>query len=173
MPTNTALMLTAQYVKDNTVINNNVDNELIEPFIIQAQNVRIESILGTGLFNELCTQIINNSVGSDNKVLLDSYVLPALKEWVVYESLPFLNYKMTNKAVSKKNSDNSEPADLSEIRYIRESVRNIAEYMSNRIVEYLKTQTQNGKYPLYLNPGSTCDTIRPNSDNYFNGLYLG
>ena len=173
MPTSKVLFISTQYLRDNTPINGNVDSELIEPFIIQAQNVNIERVIGTGLFNDIKTNITNNTVSGLTKTLLDDFIQPALKEWVVYHSLPFLNYKFTNKAVSKKSSDNSKPSDLAEIQYLRGSVRDIAEYMSTRLTDYLTEQSNKGNFPLYRNPGNTLDTIRPVRRNYFNGLYTG
>lgn len=173
MPTNKTFFLSTQYLKDNTVVNNNVDNELLEPFIITAQNKYIESILGTALFNDIKTNIQNVTISGDNKTLLDDYIQPCLKEWIVYESLPFLNYKLTNKAIATKSSENSEPSELNEVQYLRNNVKDTAEYMSQRLINYLKQQSNDGKFPLYQNPGNDIDTIRPNSSTYFNGIYLG
>jgi len=172
MPTNNILFLSTQYLKDNTVINNNVDNELLEPFILQAQNKHIESVIGTGLFNDIKTNIQNNTISGDTQSLLDDYIQPCLKEWVLYEALPFINYKLTNKSVGTKSSDNSAPAELGEVQYLRKNVRDTAEYMSQRLINYLKTQSNAGLFPLYQNAGNTIDTIRPNSSSYFNGVYL-
>jgi hypothetical protein len=170
MQTNSTLFINVDYLRDNTVINGNVDSELLEPFIVAAQNVRIESIIGTGLFNNLVTNIDNGSITGSNKVLLDDYIQPCLIQWVVYEALPFINYKLTNKSVSTKGSDNSNSSNLNEIQYLRDNVRNTAEYMSQRVTDYLKSNTD--LFPLYLSYGNTCDTIRPNSSNYFNGIFL-
>jgi len=170
MPTNKTLMVVADYIRDNTVINKDVGSELIEPFIVSAQNVRIESILGTGLFNDIITNINNTTIAGNNKTLLDDYIQPCLIQWVVYEALPFINYKLTNKSVSTQDSDNSTHSQLNEVQYLRENVRNTAEYMSQRLTDYLKSNTT--LFPLYINPGNDCDTIRPNSSNYFNGIYL-
>ena len=110
MPTNSTLFITIDYLRDNTVINGNVDSELLEPFIVAAQNVRIESIIGTGLFNDIITNINAETITGNNKILLDDYIQPCLIQWVVYEALPFINYKLTNKAVSTKQSDDSTEA---------------------------------------------------------------
>ena len=45
MPNNNTLMLSVEFLRDNTVINSDVANELIEPFIISSQNVHIEAII--------------------------------------------------------------------------------------------------------------------------------
>lgn len=168
--TNNTLFISVDYLRDNSSINGNTDNEILEPYIITAQTVHIEQILGTGLFNDIVTNIQADTITGNNKTLLDDYIQPCLLQWSIYEALPFLNFKMTNKAVTTKSSDNSEPVGLSEIQYLRQNVRDTAEYLSQRVTDYLKANPS--LFPLYRNPGSSCDTIRPNSSSYFNGIYL-
>jgi len=171
MPNNNTLMLSVEFLRDNTVINSDVANELLEPFIISSQNVHIEAILGSDLFNDIITNIQGDTIAGNNKILLDDYIQPCLKEWVVYECLPFINYKLTNKSVSTQSSENSESSELNEIHYLRGSIRDLAEYMSQRVTNYLKSNED--LFPLYCNLTDSCDTIRPNSSSYFNGIYLG
>ena len=45
-----------------------------------------------------------------------------------------------------------------------------AEYYANRLREYL--QANSTIYPLFFNPGSTIDTIRPHNTQIFGGIYL-
>lgn len=171
MATNKVLFLSVDYLRDNTVINGNVDGELLEPFILLAQNVHIEPVVGTGLYNSLIASIEANTLAGDDKVLMDDYLQPALLQWALYEALPFINYKLTNKAISTKNSDNSDAVELDELHYLRSTVSDVAQYMSERATLYLKSNLD--LYPLYSNYGSTCDAIKPNHSNYFNGIYLG
>ena len=167
---NQILFVTSQYIRDNSVINDNVDSELITPWISKAQDKYIEPIMGTALMNRVKASITAGTVSGDTKILLDDHIQKTLREWVIYEALPFLNYKITNKAVSKKDSENSTASDLDEVSYLRGNVRDTAEYYSQRLTNYLKANTD--IFPEYLNPGDDCDTIRPNNTSYFNGLYL-
>jgi hypothetical protein len=48
--------------------------------------------------------------------------------------------------------------------------RDKAEYYANRLRDYLRTYTND--YPLFLNPGSTFDTIRPKNTAFVGGIYL-
>lgn len=164
------IFITTQYLKDNTVINSNVDQELLQPYIEIAQDVRIEPILGTDLYNKLKSDIEGSTITGNYKILLDDYVQKCLAQWSLYEGLPFLEYKLTNKSVSKKSSDNSTPSDLDEIKYLRQGIRDIAEYFSQRISDYLCANQS--LFPEYTS-NSDSDDIHPNSTSYFSGLYLG
>lgn len=163
--------ISPNYLRDNGVINANVDSRLLSPFIMRSQRIRIEPILGTDLMNRVKTSIMveGNNITGDTKTLLENYIKPCLREWVVYDALPFLNYKLTNKSVAKKSSDNSEPSDLDELKYLRNNIRDVAEFLSQRVTDFLRANPN--KYPEYLS-NSDIDDIYPNSTSYFSGLYL-
>lgn len=162
--------VSVQYIKDNTSMNNNVDADVVEPHIITVQATKIEQILGTKLYEKIQNDISGNTVSGNYQILLEKYIQPTLAHWVLYEVYPFLNYKLTNKSIVTKNSDNSEAIDLETLKYMRYSVRDTAEYFSQRISNYLlANQTLFPEY--FLN--SQIDEIRPKRTNYFSGLYLG
>ena len=170
MATNKVLFLSVDYLRDNTVINGNVDSELLEPFILLSQNIHVETIVGTKLYNSIITSIEADTLAGDNKTLIDNYIQPALIQWALYEALPFINYKLTNKSIATKSSDNSEAVELDELHYLRTNVRDNAETMSERATKFLKNNTD--IYPLFLD-NIECDEIKPNKTNYFSGIILG
>ena len=170
MATNKVLFLSVDYLRDNTVINGNVDSEILEPFIVNAQNVHIETIVGTKLYNSIIASIEADTLAGVDKTLIDDYIQPALIQWALYEALPFINYKLTNKSIATKSSDNSEAVALDELHYLRTAVRDVAEYMSERATMYLKANET--LYPLYYD-NVECDEIKPNKTNYFSGIILG
>lgn len=171
MPNNKILMMSSNYYKRNSVINLNVDNELIKPHIIKAQNIHIEKILGTNLFDLVLSEIENNSVSARIVDLLENYIQPALIDWTTYIALPYLNYKFINKAVVRKSSDNSDSAELSELNFLRQDVRDDAEYLSERMTKFLESNLT--LYPEYNNGNNECDDIKPSKNNFFSGIYLG
>ena len=170
MATNKVLFLSVDYLRDNTVINGNVDSEILEPYILLAQNVHIEAVVGTKLYNSIIANIEADTLAGVDKTLVDDYIQPALVQWSLYEALPFINYKLTNKSIATKSSDNSEAVELDELHYLRTAVRDVAEYMSERATKYLKANET--LYPLYYD-NVECDEIKPNKTNYFSGIILG
>ena len=170
MPNNKVLMLTADYYKRNSVVNLNVDEELIHPQIIKAQNMNIERILGSDLFNIVLAEITAQTYTARITTLLEDYIQPALVEWITYTALPYLNYKFTNKSISKKSSDNSEPSELNEVNFLRQDIRDDAEYLSERMTKFLEANETT--YPEYNNGNTECDDIKPTKVNFINGIYL-
>ena len=85
MATNKVYFMSVDYLRDETVINGNVDAEVLEPFILVAQNVHIESITGTNLYNKIIADLEAVSITGAYKTLLDDYIHPALLQWSLYE----------------------------------------------------------------------------------------
>lgn len=170
MPNNKILLITADYYKRNSVVNLNVDEELIHPQIIKAQNMNIERVLGSNLFNTLLAEVSSGTVSARMVTLLEDYIQPCLVEWVTYTALPYFNFKITNKSVSKKSSDNSTPSELNEVNFLRQDIRDDAEYLSDRLTKYLQASLD--VFPEYDTNNSDYNDIRPVKNNFFSGIYL-
>lgn len=166
----TVLLLTATYVKDYTFIDQNVDEKYIRIAIEEAQKIHVRNYIGSGLYDEIISQVNTNTLTALNTTLLDSYIIPALKWWSLIEVAPFLTYKITNKNIVRKNSEGSSSIDYSELDQFMNLVTDKAQYHSQRLIDYL---LQNASaYPLYDNPGSGFDTIEPRGYSYDCGIFL-
>lgn len=166
--------ISTDYLKTNTAIDGNVDDKILEPFIIKAQNIHIQDALGSNLFDAYKTLITTGDIQlsgkTDYKTMLDDYINPALAEWSFYEALPWINYKITNQAVATKDSDNSTASSIDEVKWLRSSVRDSAEFYKQRLIKYMKeSETLFSELQDEIN----CDDIKPNTNGYFNGLFLG
>lgn len=153
-----------------TVCNENIDSRLLTPVIKEAQEIRIQTILGSGLYLQVQSEIAGTLSGPV-KTLLDEYVLPALIQWIKYEATPELLFKITNKSISIKTSENSNPIGTGELNILRSQIKDKAEWYSERLRLYL---VQNyALFPAYLNPGQGVDTLHPLRKVFDSGLYLG
>ena len=158
-------------IKETTMIDENVDEKLIRVVIDEAQSIHIHPIVGTGIYDELKSQKIAGTLTALNTTLINSYLQPALKYWVLYEGIDVFTYKIMNKSVVKKNSENSTTIDTEELIRLQNRFMDKAEWFSERATKYL--QENQSDYPLYYNPGSGIDVIYPKTTNYSSGLYLG
>lgn len=166
-----AKFISTEYLFKYTILDDNIDPDLLNKFIIQAQDLNIQQVIGNTLYVKLMTDIVNTGSPSGYYLtLLTDYIQRCQAEWTVYHVFPFINYRLTNKAVSEKNSDNSNPTTLENIQWLREQVRSTAEFYSTRIREFIvNNQTQ---FPEYFNPDQNLLSIKPRWNNYFGGIYL-
>ena len=161
-----AQFISTDYVYKWSVIENNVDADLITKFIAKAQELNIQAAVGENLYTKLLNDCPNFT--GLYLTLVKDYIQPAQTEWVVYHALPFINFRLTNKAVSQKNSDNSNPSGIDDLKWLRDQVRNNAEFYSERIKDFIKNNPT--AFPEYYTRTNTFE-VRPNKSNYFSGIF--
>lgn len=164
------LFISENKLKENSFINENVDDKLLRTTIIQVQDMQIHPILGTGLYNEIKSQIVANTVTNLNRDLLQDYIQPVIIWWVMADGTIPLTYKFMNKSVVKKNSENSQSAELEELITVANNFKNKAEFYTKRLIKFLESNET--IYPLYLNPGNDVDTLHPYRLAYQTGMNL-
>ena len=96
-----SLLITRQDVVKFTAVNGNVDTDKFIQFVKIAQDVHIQSILGTDLLNKIKSDIAANTLANPYLALLTTYVKPMLIHWAMVEYLPFAAYTIANKGVYK------------------------------------------------------------------------
>jgi len=156
-------------LKRNTTIQDNVDDDILVPFIYKAQDTKVQQALGTTFYNRLKEGVINDDLNADETTLLIDYIQPMLIEWTFYEVMPHLNYKFTNKAISKESSEWSTSSELNEIKYLDDRVRNMAEFYTKRLNVYLCDNES--LFPQYQNPDDD-ENLKRKDTSYFSGIYI-
>lgn len=170
---NTIYFISETTLKNNSPINLNVEQQLLNLAILDAQDTRIQMALGSNLYNKIKDLIdtgdISISTYSDYKTLLDDYIVPALISWSTYECLTYVRYKIMNKSVTSQASDNTTPVDLEELKFISAYIMNKAEFKQQRLIDYLvENRTLFAEYTA----ANDYDDIVPKSNAYFSGLVL-
>jgi len=163
--------ITTDYLYKFTSIDENVDADLLTPYIDQSQDINIQQVIGNSLYVKLKNDI--NTTGTSTGyylTLLKDYIQPAQAQWTLYYAMPFINFRITNKAISQKNSENSTVSTMEDVKWLRDQVRDTAEYLTRRVTEYIMTNT--GQFPEYFTTTGPYQ-IKPKKDNYFGGVYLG
>lgn len=170
---NTVYFITPDYLKRfySGYIDQNLDDDSLNSFILIAQNVRIQSVLGYNLYTRFINDIQNfgSPQGSQYLFLMNNYIQPAVALYAIYEALPSLGFKITNKAVSQKSSQYGQPSSRGDIEYIRNQVLNNAEFYSQRVREYITNNVP--QFPEYYQV-SGVNRVRAKNNNYFAGLFL-
>ena len=161
--------VSVKYVKENTNIEANVDDSKIENVIFKAQDIYLQQTLGSNFYFHLMDAVTNTTLTTVEDELIRNYIQPMVAEYTFYEVFPFLNYKATNKAVSKQNSENSTPSELDEIKYLRSAILDVAQFYNARLTKHLCDFGM--LYPDYANLVEQ-ENLPRKSKPYFNGVYL-
>ena len=163
-----SLLITRQDVVKFTAINGNLDVDKYISFVKIAQDVHIQSILGTDLLNKIKSDIAANTLANPYLALLTTYVKPMLIHWAMVEYLPFAAYTIANKGVYKHESENSQTVDKVEVDFLVEKQRQIAQHYTQRFIDYICFNMNS--FPEY-NSNSNGD-MYPKTDNNFTGWVL-
>lgn len=165
-----ALLISEKYLKENSVIDDNVDMKLILPTIWQSQKQYIEAYLGTQLYEDIISKVVAGTLAGNDLTLVDDYIADALMYWVVYELQVPMLFKMRNIGVTKDRADFSDPVDLKELARIENRYKKKAEYFSERLTAYLCANLD--LYPKYLKSDES-DDILPENAKPTTSVFLG
>jgi hypothetical protein len=161
------LLVSEQRLKQWTQLDDNVRLNEITPHILQASDIYIQNLVGSKLYARLQAGIIANDLNTDEKLLLDDYIGKTLMQYALYMILPSIKYKVVNQGIVNGTSEETAPTTLEELRYLRGTVLDTAEFYATRLVEFFRDNP--GMFPEYTNPGT--DGMMPDkTDQYFSGL---
>jgi len=142
----------------------------ITPHILQAQDIYIQNSLGTLLYTRIKDGVVANDLNSDETTLLKDYIGPTLMQYALYLMLPSIKYKIANQGVLNGSSEETTPTTLDELKYLRQTVLDLAEFYNKRLVKFFIDNP--GMFPQYDAPGT--DGMMPDKKNpYFSGLVTG
>lgn len=165
------LFIAEGVIKQFTVLSDNVDPKVIRPNIRKAMDKYIQPVLGTNLYNAIENNIetSSGSMSPNNyKTLMDNYIMPCMKEWVMYEMRYDIGVKWRNKGMMTQNSENSEQVSLNDMERIGNKYKDDAEFYTQRLIDYLVTNST--LFPEYDN--NTDDQMPSSRKNYSHGWYL-
>ena len=132
------LLISEAKLKAFTDINNNLDPSLIKSNIREAQIIHITRLLGQKLYDRIIDDVNGGTLTGDYKTLVTDYVQDALLYWSYYESLESIYLRPRNNGLLQpQGGDNSLSVDMIVYDKKRQSVKNKAEYFSERLVDYL------------------------------------
>ena len=150
--TNTLLISEAK-VRAYSDINESLDDALIVNAVREAQDMVIQPIIGTKLYNTIIEKIDNSSVSGSYQTLLDDYIQPAL----VYSSLYNITENIyvrsrNNGLLTPTGGENSVNVDKNMYDTKRQSIFNKQQFYSDQLSRYL-----NEKYNLFPELGENTE----------------
>ena len=140
----TTFLISEAKVRNFTTLNNSVDTELIRNCIRTAQDYRLQSIIGTVLYDKLISDIDSSSLSGYYQTLVDSYIQDFLLYAVYYETLEEIYLRPRNNGLLKPNGgENSDPVDKDLYDMKRQSVENKMTYYAERLTNYIIEEEAN------------------------------
>lgn len=163
------IFISESRLKRLTAVHENLEPDELMPFVLQAQDIYVQELLGTKFYNALKKKVATSTTTNEERTLLDNYIAPMLANYSVYMALPSFNYKMKNKAVLNPSAEEANSVDLSELKYLRGTIKDSAEFYRERAREFLIDNESD--YPDYVNYG--VDGMSPNKRNaYSSGIVI-
>ncbi len=163
------LYISATRIKKDTALGGSVDDNIIMPYILLAQDMFILPVLGTDLDTKLKADIQGGSLTGAYKTLVETYIQPALVQFAFQELAPFLRLRFVNNAIVIMGAtDQSDSASYEDIKPLIDRSKDAGEFYRQRLIDYIRNNTSS--FPEYsTNTGADLD---PTTRNYYAGMNL-
>ena len=163
------LFISATRLKKDTALGGSVDDNLIMPYILLAQDMNILPVLGTDLYEALKTKIQGSSLSGDYKILMETYIQPALVQFAFSTLAPYLRLRFSNNSVVVMGAtEQSSSATYDDIKPLMDTATDAAEFYRQRLIDYLRNNSSS--FTEYTsNTGADLD---PTTRNYYAGINL-
>ena len=134
----TTLIISEEKLREFTDINDNLDSKLLMNAVREAQDIYLQRLTGTSLYEYILNQIDANTLSGNYKDLVDNFIQPYLIYASYWESLDAIYTRPRNNGLLQPTGgENSEKADGTWYNRKRQMVENKMEYYGERLTNYL------------------------------------
>lgn len=159
-PYRNVLFLAPRTVKDNTIIGEEVNEDMIRVAVRQVQDIELMKIIGSSLLRRLqelvYQKLIDQEAYGAYKVLLDEYIQPYLLSMTVANISFDLAYKYRNKGVINTYDEHITNTPYDDIALLVQKHKVNAASYREYLVKFLRTNR--ASYPE-LADGCDCGVI--------------
>lgn len=166
---NNVLLLSEKTLKQDSLINDNVDTMYIVPAIQVAQEQALQQLIGTCLYDKICELVASGTIPTDYKLLLDNYIIPFLEYKVMSDIQIPLSYKFRNLGMNQTIDERTLTPSLRDTQYLIEYYDNKAKFFGDRLYDYLCANCK--LFPEFRKKDS-CDDLMANKMSYKTNLVL-
>ena len=169
------LLISETKLKNFTNINKNVDMDVLKAEIQIAQDIDLQTILGTLFYNHLLSQVSStgNTFNADETTLVNDYIQPFLIQQAYFQCIPQLMYRTMNRGIVEGMMENATSVDIETMKYLRTIQKQRADFYMTRLQDYLLIGKGQNKFPQYNSQSSIDGMIPDRSQKYNNGIFLG
>lgn len=136
-----AALITIEILKDNTILNENLDDSILISGLQTAQDINLQTIIGEGLYNKLQDMVISGEIDSNAKYknLVIDYIQNFLKYQTLSETVIPLTFKFKSKGIVT-NSDNTSgvsPISMKDAQTLVNYYQDRAAFFGKRLSDFL------------------------------------
>ena len=169
------LLISEIKLKNYTNINKNVDIDVLKAEIQIAQDIDVQTILGTLFYKHLLNGIQEDGTttwNADERELVNEYLQPFLVQTAYFNAIPQIMYRTMNRGIVEGEMQNAKSVDIETMKYLRNVQKSRADFYLQRLMDYLLIGRGQNKFPQY-NSSSTMDGMIPDRvQKYNNGIFL-
>lgn len=152
-------------LRNYTDINDNVDTALIKNAIREAQDIGLQAIIGTILYDKILSDIDSSSLSGVYKTLVDNYIQDYLIYAAYWYSLDAIYLRPRNNGIVRPTGgENAEGVERDLYNVKRQSVRNKMEYYAERLTNYILEEENS--YPELSQSNKLYEQVPDYSDKY-------
>jgi len=168
------LLISETKLKNFTNINKNVDMDVLKAEVQIAQDIDLQTILGTKFYRHLLDQVsaTGNTFNVEEKILVDDYIQPFLIQTAYYNAIPHIMYRTMNNGIVQGTMENAQSVDLATMQYLRNVQKQRADFYMTRLMDYLLIGKGQNKFPDYTSQSTTDGMIPDRSQKYMSGISL-
>jgi len=167
MATKLTLFVSPDYVKQATPMGRTVDDDVLAPAILNAQERHILPTLGTDLYNRVKKDIENDQLAGTYATLNNDYIIPCLVQYAFSEVIPHLRSVVAHNSVTTASGEQASPASESDVRQLIHRADSLGAFHKERMMDWLCSRTDLPEYTSNVYPD-----LNPTRRNYSQGLNL-
>jgi len=138
--TSTFILSEAKF-REFTDVNDMLDTALIKNAIRESQDIHLQRIIGTKLYDKILSDIGSSSLAGVYKTLVDDYIQDFLLYAAYYEALEAIYLRPRNNGLlTPTGGENSINVDRSLYNVKRQSVENKMEFYAEKLSRYLSEE---------------------------------
>ena len=165
---NNVLILSEDFVKTNSNLSDNCFGKFLLPAIREAQQIHLQTILGTNLYEAILNKIVDGTLADQYKELVDDYCRWYLLYMVLSDIVDVLDVKLANLGTYRSSDQYIENITDEERQRLKQNYAYKAQFYGDRLVHYLLDNLD--AFPEI----DACNNLRSHlNEQAATGLWLG
>ena len=168
------LLISEVKLKNFTNINKNVDMDVLKAEIQVAQDIDLQTLLGTKFYNHLLSQVSStgNTFNPEETTLVNDYIQPFLIQTAYFNAIPQIMYRTMNRGIVQGTMESAESINIETMKYLRSIQKQRADFYMTRLLDYLLIGRGQNQFPDYISQSTIDGMIPDRKQKYMNGIYL-